>query len=162
MVSYNEALRNRGNIIVWLSDAAIFQWYEKDRVYGGTGTPKRYSDFAIITCHEIRQVFKLPLRQTQGFIDSLFKIMRLPLRCPDFSTLSKRLRALNIKTPRYKKTDKPVDGVHAIAIDSTGLKHFGRGEWHQEKIWVVFNKLCKQKNRQVLKAAYFFVYTVFL
>ena len=35
--------------------------------------------------------------------------------------------------PKYKKTDKPLDGVHAITIDSTGLKRFGRGEWHQEK-----------------------------
>ena len=25
------------------------------------------------------------------------------------------------------------ENVHAIAIDSTGLKRFGRGEWHQEK-----------------------------
>jgi hypothetical protein len=74
-----------------------------------------------------------PLRQSQGFIDSIFGMMGLPLDCPDFSTLSKRLRDLNIKTPRYKKTDKPVEGVHAIAIDSTGLKRFGRGEWHQEK-----------------------------
>lgn len=129
---YNEALRNRGSISVWLSEDAIFQWYEKDRVYDGTGTPKQYSDFAIITCHEIRQVFRLPLRQAEGFIDSLFRIMKLPLDCPDFSTLSKRLSALNIKTPRYKKADKPLDGIHAIAIDSTGLKRFGRGEWHQE------------------------------
>jgi hypothetical protein len=130
---YNEALRQRGSIIVWLSAEAISQWYEKDRVYDGTGTPKRYSDFAIITCHEMRQVYKLPLRQSQGFIDSIFKIMGLPLDCPDFSTLSKRLSDLNIKTPRYKKTDKPAEGVHAIAIDSTGLKRFGRGEWHNEK-----------------------------
>jgi hypothetical protein len=128
---YNDALRSRGNIAVWLSEDAISQWYEPDRIYDGTGTPKRYSDFAIITCHEIRQVFRLPLRQTQGFIDSLFKIMGLLLDCPDFSTLSKRLFALNIKTPRYKKTDKPVDGIHAIAIDSTGLKRFGRGEWQR-------------------------------
>jgi hypothetical protein len=49
---YNEALRQRGSIIVWLSAEAISQWYEKDRLYDGTGTPKRYSDFAIITCHE--------------------------------------------------------------------------------------------------------------
>ena len=25
------------------------------------------------------------------------------------------------------------DDIHAMAIDSTGLKRFGRGEWHQEK-----------------------------
>jgi hypothetical protein len=130
---YNEALRQRGSIIVWLSAQTISQWYEKDRVYDGTGTPKRYSDFAIITCHEMRQVYRLPLRQSQGFIDSLFMMMGLPLDCPDFSTLSKRLGELNITTPRYKKTDKPLEGVHAIAIDSTGLKRFGRGEWHNEK-----------------------------
>lgn len=130
---YNKALRQRGDITVWLSDEAIADWYEKSRVYDGSGTPKLYSDFSIIICHEIRLVYKLPLRQSQGFIDSLFRLMKLPLSCPDFSVLSKRLRELNIKVPRYKKTDKPDDNIHAIAIDSTGLKRFGRGEWHQEK-----------------------------
>ena len=32
-----------------------------------------------------------------------------------------------------KKTDKPDEDLTAIAIDSTGLKEFGKGEWHQEK-----------------------------
>jgi len=68
---YNESLRRRGSIDVWLSLDAISHWYEADRVYDGTGAPKRYSDFAIRTCHEIRLVYRLPLRQTQGFIDSL-------------------------------------------------------------------------------------------
>jgi len=63
---YTASLRQRGNISVWLSDDAMAQWYEKDRVYDGTGTPKLYSDFAIITCHEIRLVYKLPLRQSFG------------------------------------------------------------------------------------------------
>lgn len=130
---YSDALRRRGEIDVWLSEEAISLWYEKDRVYDGTGAPKRFSDFAIITCHEIRQVYRLPLRQTEGFINSLFRIMNIPLVCADFSCLSKRLSRLGIKAPKYKKTGPPEDGVHAIAIDSTGLKRFGRGEWHQEK-----------------------------
>ena len=130
---YTESLRQRGNITVWLSEDAVSQWYETDRVYDGTGTPRLYSDFAIITCHEIRLVYKLPLRQCQGFIDSLFQLMKIPLSCPDFSVLSKRLAELDIKVPRYKKTEKMDDDIHAIAIDSTGLKRFGRGEWHQEK-----------------------------
>ena len=130
---YTESLRQRGNITVWLSEGAISQWYEADRIYDGTGAPRLYTDFAIITCHEIRLVYKLPLRQCQGFIDSLFQLMKIPLSCPDFSVLSKRLGELNIKVPRYKKTDKPDDSIHAIAVDSTGLKRFGRGEWHQEK-----------------------------
>ena len=130
---YNESLRRRGDITVWLSDDAISQWYKADRVYDGTGTPKLYTDFAIITCHEIRLVYKLPLRQCQGFINSLFRLMNISLSCPNFSVLSKRLGELKIKVPRYKKTDKPDDNIHAVAIDSTGLKRFGRGEWHQEK-----------------------------
>ena len=130
---YNESLRLRGDISVWLSDDAIENWYQKDRVYDGTGTPKLYTDFAIITCHEIRQVYRLPLRQSQGFINSLFKAKGLPIACPDYTSLSKRLKELNIESPRYTETDRPDDSVHTIAIDSTGLKRFGRGEWHQEK-----------------------------
>lgn len=130
---YNAALRKRGDITVWLSEEAIGKWYETDRIYDGSGTPKLFSDFAIITCHEIRQVYRLPLRQCQGFINSLFKGKGLPITCPDYTCLSKRLKKLKIKSPRYKKTDRPDDSVHAIAIDSTGLKRFGKGEWHREK-----------------------------
>ncbi len=130
---YNNALRQRGNIEVWISQEAIDQWVESERIYDGTGTPKKFSDFAIITCHEIRQVYRLPLRQSQGFIDSLFELSDLKICCPDYSCLSKRLSALNLKSPLYKQTDKPDDTVAAIAIDSTGLKRFGRDEWKQEK-----------------------------
>lgn len=131
---YNISLRRRGEIDVWLSQEAISLWYEKDRVYDGTGAPRYYSDFAIRTCHEIRLVYHLPLRQCQGFINSLFKQMGLDLCCPDYTVLSKRLAELNIKVPRYQiKKDMPDPNIHAIAIDSTGLKRFGRGEWHQEK-----------------------------
>ena len=130
---YNAALCRRGEIDVWLSLDAVSQWYEQDRVYDGTGAPKRFTDFAIITCHEIRQVYRLPLRQTQGFINSLFRLMNIPLVCPHYSCLSKRLAELKIKVPKYKKSGKPDDDIHTIAIDSTGLKRFGRGEWHNEK-----------------------------
>jgi len=39
---YNNALRNRGDIEIWISDEAIANWYEKERVYDGTGTPKKF------------------------------------------------------------------------------------------------------------------------
>ena len=81
---YNEALRQRGNIDIWISEEMIDVWYEAERVYDGPGTPKKFSDLAIIACHEIRIVFKLPLRQCQGFIDSLFTSKNIPLCCPDF------------------------------------------------------------------------------
>src|SRR4051812_35381138 len=104
--AYNEALRQRGNIEVWISDEAVTQWYEKERVYNGTGTPQKFTNFAIITCHEIRQVYRLPLRQCEGFINSIFSILQLPIICPDYSCLSKRLSTLNIQSPRYKNSNK--------------------------------------------------------
>tara|TARA_Y100001933_G_scaffold243111_1_gene271430 strand:- start:43 stop:1038 length:996 start_codon:yes stop_codon:yes gene_type:complete len=136
---YNTNLKRRGDIEVWLSQDVIDNWYFDERVYNGTGSSKRYTNDAIIACHQIRQVFKLPLRQTQGFINSLFRIMNLPLTCPDYTTLSRRLSELNIKSPRYvcprgyTKHSKMDENIAAIALDSTGLKRFGRDEWHQEK-----------------------------
>lgn len=67
--AYNQALCSRGNIEIWISDDAINNWYEINRIYDGTGTPPKYTNFAIITCHEIRQVSRLPLRQCQEFIN---------------------------------------------------------------------------------------------
>lgn len=137
---YSQALRERGNIEIWISDEAIANWYPKERIYDGTGSPVKFTDFAIITCHEVRQVYKLPLRQAEGFINSIFAMKNLPITCPDFSCLSKRLSTLNIKSPRYKKTDKPDKDVVSIAIDSTGLKRFGRDEWHDAKHKVSDNR----------------------
>ena len=130
---YNASLKRRGDIEIWLSQDLIEDWFFEQRVYDGSGSSKQYTDTAIILCHEIRQVYKLPLRQTQGFIDSLFRLIGLAIHCPDYSTLSKRLKALNIKSPRYKKDAKIDEKIAAIAIDSTGLKRFGRDEWHQER-----------------------------
>ena len=87
---------------------------------------------AIYTCHELRLVFKFPLRQTEGFINSLFKLLKLDLRCPSYSILSKRLKQLNIAVPYYKQSHQHSNNVRAIAIDSTGLKCFGQDEWPQE------------------------------
>ncbi len=137
---YSQALRERGNREIWISDKAITNWYPKERVYDGTGSPVKFTDFAIITCHEVRQVYKLLLRQAEGFINSVFSMKNLPITCPGFSYLSKRLSTLNIKSPRYEKTDKPDETTVAIAIDSTELKRFGRDEWHEAKHKVSDNR----------------------
>ena len=130
---YNAALKKRGSIDVWLSGEIINGWRSEERIYDGAGSTKEYMDKAIIACHEIRQVFKLPLRQTEGFINSLFNALGLSIKCPDYTTLSKRLKELGIKVPRYKPNSSIDENIAAIAVDSTGLKRFGRDEWHQEK-----------------------------
>tara|TARA_R100001591_G_scaffold116652_1_gene134117 strand:- start:17 stop:994 length:978 start_codon:yes stop_codon:yes gene_type:complete len=130
---YNNSLKNRGDIEVWLSQDLINNWCYEERVYDGSGSTKHYTYEAIIACHEIRQVYKLALRQTEGFINSLFKLMKLDIKSPNYTLLSKRLKDLKIKSPRYTKQSKMDDNIAAIALDSTGLKRFGRDEWHVAK-----------------------------
>ena len=128
--AYNRGLKQRGNLALWLSPDVIKHWYEAERIYDGTGTPNLYSDMAIFVVHEIRQVFKLPLRQCEGFVNSLFAMMKIDLSCPSFSTLSKRLKHLKLTRPYYRIHGNKKD-VRAIAIDSSGLKCYGQDEWHQ-------------------------------
>jgi hypothetical protein len=88
---YNKALKNRGNLEIWLSDINKWWWYEQNRVYDGNGAPNTYSKQAIINCYQLKLLFKLPLRQTQGFIESLFTLLKLKLKCPDYTKISRRL-----------------------------------------------------------------------
>ncbi|MFM4128550.1 transposase, partial [Klebsiella quasipneumoniae subsp. similipneumoniae] len=36
----------------------------------------------------------LTLRAAQGFIDSIFSLMNVPLRCPDYSCVSRRAKSV--------------------------------------------------------------------
>ncbi|CAI1844810.1 Uncharacterised protein [Serratia proteamaculans] len=72
----------------------------------------------------LKRVFRLTLRAAQGFIDSIFTLMKLLLRCPDYSCVSRRAKSVNIpfKTPTRGE-------IAHLVIDYTGLKVFGEGEW---------------------------------
>ncbi|WP_220783716.1 transposase, partial [Shewanella sairae] len=131
---YTNSLRNRGRIDIWLCEDILNNWQFDERSYDGSGSSVKYPNRTIEACHHLRMVFKLPLRQTQGFIDNLLQLLESPhLRCPDYTLLSKRLNTLGITTPRFKNNERMESNIVAIAIDSTGLKRFGRDEWHQEK-----------------------------
>ncbi len=131
--AYNKTLKKRGDITVWLSPSVAEAWYLHDRTYEGHGAPQLYSDMAILTVHEIRQVFRLPLRQCECFVNALFSLMTLDLCCPSFSTLSKRLKTLGLSRPHYRYCHRKATGITNIAIDSTGLKCYGQDEWALEK-----------------------------
>lgn len=71
----------------------------------------------------IKGICSLPLRALQGFIDSIFTLMNVPLRSPNYTSISKRSKTVQVK---YKNKSK--GPVRNIAIDSTGLKVFGEGK----------------------------------
>ncbi|MFA3921083.1 IS5 family transposase [Ruegeria hyattellae] len=123
---YNESLRQRGDVTIWVSDDVVQNWTSPRRKT--RGGQSRYSDLAIEICLTLRVVFRLPLRQTQGFMRSIAKLMGLDLVVPDYSTLSRRARGLNIALNR-RATSKPI----TLIVDSTGLKMHGGNDWHEEK-----------------------------
>ncbi|WP_079212877.1 IS5 family transposase [Brucella pituitosa] len=126
--AYNENLRQRGDLTVWVSDEALCLWSAARRTSRG-GQPK-YSDLAIMLCLSLRIVYRLPLRQTQGLMRSVAKLMGLDIAVPDFSTLSRRSKGLVLPSVRRQAASR--EPVHLV-VDSTGLKVFGAGEWLENK-----------------------------
>jgi hypothetical protein len=121
---YERGLMSRGDITVWFSQEAR----EACTAPGRRGDQPRYSNLAIVTALTLRMVFRLPLRQTEGFLDSLLRLMVLDLKAPDHTTLSRRNKDVDVPAPT-KVHNCP---IHLI-VDSTGLKISGAGEWHAHR-----------------------------
>ena len=122
--AYNGALRQRGSLTIWL---------DPDMVWRPAPTGKRarqpsFSDAAIQTRLTMKVLFGMPLRQTTGFVESLLRLVGLDWRVPDFSTLCRRQRRLNVAIP-YRGGRGPLN----LLIDSTGIKAEGEGEWNARK-----------------------------
>ncbi|QTE87895.1 transposase [Shewanella algae] len=66
---------------------------------GQSGCDNQFSDAAITTALMVRDVFDLSLRQTQGFIDSVFSLMGTELRNPTYSSVSKRAKRGSLAIP---------------------------------------------------------------
>jgi hypothetical protein len=124
---YDASLRQRGSLTVWFTDEAIAAWRAAPRTTRG-GQPW-YSPLAILTALTLRAVFRLALRQTEGLIGSVLRLLGLELAVPDHSTLSRRAEALEVPRPRPDGDGEPVH----LLVDSTGLKLCGPGEWLAEK-----------------------------
>ena len=92
---YNEALRRRGDITIWVSDDTIEAWHP-EKIPGRNGRPLKYSDMAIECCLMLRQVYHLPLRQTEGFLNSIIRLMGLNISSPDHTTASRRLASIKL------------------------------------------------------------------
>ncbi len=120
---YNAALTQRGSLTLWVDQTAIDQWLSTSASVR-RGRPLLYSDAAIQACRLLREVFHLPLRQTQGLAGSLFRLLKLDLPAPHYSLLSRRARQL--KVALAAPSAKP---IKHLVFDASGLKVFGEGEW---------------------------------
>src|SRR5690554_1419070 len=74
----------------------------------------------------LQAVYKLSLRSTEGFLNSLFNLMNVPLKSPDYSSVSKRARTVKVKIPR------PSGPVAHVVFDATGLKRISSTQLTKE------------------------------
>ena len=73
-------------------------------------------------------VFRLALRQTEGLIGSIMRMLDIDLSVPDHTTLSRRACGLLVQSH-----GRIGSGELHLIVDSTGLKLRGAGEWLFEK-----------------------------
>ena len=124
--AYEQALVQRGDVTLWLSADATDAW--RPAPSGRPGAPKTFSDCAIETALTLRLVFRLPLRQAEGFLRSVLSLMGVDLAAPDHTTLSRRSQSLAVEFRRI-----PSRGPIHLIVDSTGLSIVGEGEWAAAK-----------------------------
>lgn len=120
---YNKALVRRGSLTLWVTDDILAKWQNHQRT-GQRGVPQTYSDTAILCMATLSEVYRLPLRATEGIMLSVVAMLRLSLRVPCYTTLCRRRRTLEVSLPRLRK-DEPLH----LVVDSTGVKIYGEGEW---------------------------------
>jgi len=119
---YEAGLRQRGSVTVWISEEELRGWGPPERGQHRPGGQQRYSNHAIETALTVGMVFHLTVRQTEGFLGSLFALLGVDCRAPDHTTISRRARKLGKLPVCSVAGNKPVH----ILVDSTGLKiHVG-------------------------------------
>lgn len=122
--SYSTALKQRGSLSIWFDPE--MSWVPLP--IGMRGRQQQFSDAAIQACLTLKVLFGLPLRQTTGFVENLLRLDGLGWTVPDFSTLCRRQKTLDVSLP-YRGSNGPLN----LLIDSTGIKSEGDGEWNARK-----------------------------
>ena len=123
---YNAGLIQRGNVSIWMDEAMLAAAPETS---SQRGRPQAYCDGVIQMLLALKSVYRLPLRALQGFAMSLRRLALPALPVPNYSTLSRRAKALRVSLPVLRNAG---EAVHLL-VDSTGLKLFGEGKWKVRK-----------------------------
>jgi hypothetical protein len=128
---YNNALKKRASLDFWLREEVIEGWIKVERSRK-RGHSFLYSEIAIMFLATISQLFHLPLRQTEGFVRSLFSLSSLPLPVPSFSTLCRRRKGLRVRIFKVARGRMREEGI-VVIVDSSGVKVMGKGEWAKRR-----------------------------
>ncbi|MCP4288204.1 MAG: hypothetical protein GY792_27835 [Gammaproteobacteria bacterium] len=72
--AYNRALVDCGSITFWVNEDAVSAWCNQSG-HERRGRPRIYTDSAIECALLVKAVFHLSLRATQGFLESVVRLM---------------------------------------------------------------------------------------
>ena len=154
--AYNKQLIKRGSLTFLFSEDIAYNWYNTSPK--GSGFQRVYTDTAIEVLSLIRFQFRLTLRATQGFSESLSQLIPWlsSLNIPDYSTLSRRLKRCQISFGKIKSKE----AVYVV-LDSTGLKVFGEGEWKvrqhgytKRRTWRKLHLCVNESNSEIISASF--------
>ena len=156
--AYNKELVRRGSITFWFPVGIAEHWY--DVTSSGKGFLRVYTDMAIQILSMVRFQYNLTLRGTQGFAESLTKLIPelSGLNIPDYSTLCRRLQKSKVDMGKIRKKASK-ENIHVV-IDSTGLKVFGEGEWKvrqhgysKRRTWKKLHLAVDEKNSAIVSVS---------
>ena len=141
---YNKSLKNRGNLSIFVSESLI----KDGRLVipaktGKPGRPMEYTNELIEFVLTIRELFHLPLRQATGFVEFLFKMMKVS-GTPDYTTVSKRMGGIKVRYQRKISQSANNNTGIVILIDSSGFKVFGEGEWMVRKHGATYRRTWRE------------------
>ncbi len=133
---YEASLQRRGDLTVWISDAALDAWRAPPT--GRPGGQRTYTDVAIEAALTIRMVFHLPLRQTEGFLRSLANLLEVDLPIPDHTTLSRRLKKLGEiqfrRLPDRRSAPSGRAPAHSqVSVGQSDPRRRSHPYWHQQR-----------------------------
>ncbi len=131
--SYNQKLQQIARIDFFISSSGLNDWhYTGKRKPGGKVI---YNDYVIELCLLMKEFYKLPYRQTSGFVSSILSLSGFNnLSTPDYTTLSRRSEDIDINIRKHKYSlSKFSNEPIIVAIDSTGLSLYNYSDWHNLK-----------------------------
>jgi IS5 family transposase len=150
--SYNKSLVKRGDLTFWFDEKSLKEWKEGS-THKKAGRPKIYSNSAILCVLSLRAVYGLSLRATQGFCQSIIRIMNLDVTCPDYTTLCRRQKGTKVEINPH------LHGPIHLVFDSTGLNIFGDGEWQarqhgvsKRRVWRKLHLALDEKTGLILSS----------
>jgi len=116
---YNKVLISRGSLTLWVDEQGV-PARRRQGTPQGRGRPQIYTEAPIECALVVRTVFRLSLRVTLGFLESVVRLMGVDLPMPAYSTspiLRRRAKAtfyasacrMSARTGRTSNRQRPVN-----------------------------------------------------